>query len=288
MILVTGAAGKTGLAVIHALTAKGAAVRALVYREDQVQRVRDLGARETIVADMRKQATLAQAVHDVQAVYHICPNVSPDEVKIGRSLISAARTAGVEKFVYHSVLHPQTKTMPHHWKKLQVEALLFESGIPCIVLQPASYMQNVLTAWEAIIVEGVYRVPYGVETRLAVVDLEDVAEVARVVLTQPEHAGATYELAGPEALTQTEVAKILSRRLGRSVRVERIAVDEWISGAHASRMGEYQLGTLVRMFDYYDRYGFWGNPNILAYLLGRLPTTFESFVERTIQERQSR
>ncbi len=288
MILVTGAGGKTGTAVIRALRARRAVVRALVFHDDQVQRVKELGARETIVGDMRKKATLSQAVRNVQAIYHICPNVSPDEVRIGRALVSAARAARVERFVYHSVLHPQTKTMPHHWKKLRVEAVLFESGIPYTILQSASYMQNILTSWEAVLEDGVYRVPYGTKTRLAIVDLADVAEVASIVLTQPGHFGATYELAGPEVLAQTEMADILTRQLGRPVRVETIAVDKWVSRALVSGMGHYQVDALVRMFDYYGRYGFWGSPNVLAYLLGRSPTTFESFVERAIQERRSR
>jgi hypothetical protein len=50
-------------------------------------------------------------------------------------------------------------------------------------------------------------------------------------------------------------------------------------------MGAYQIETLVKMFRYYDRYGFWGNPRALTYLIGRAPTKFETFVERTMRER---
>ena len=64
------------------------------------------------------------------SVYHVCPNVSPDEIAIGRVSIAAARSAGVEHFVYHSVLHPQTEAMPHHWLKLRVEEALITSGLP--------------------------------------------------------------------------------------------------------------------------------------------------------------
>jgi NAD(P)H dehydrogenase (quinone) len=229
---------------------------------------------------MRDQAIMERAAYGVRAVYHICPNVSPDEVAIGQAAIAAARSAGVEHFVYHSVLHPQTEAMPHHWQKLRVEEKLFESGLPHTILQPSAYMQNVLAHWEQVLEQGVYPVPYAIETRLGMVDLEDVAAAAAVVLTQAGHAGATYELAGAEALTQVEVAAILSQQLGRPVHAEVVSRQAWERGARASGLGDYQVQTLLKMFDYYERYGFWGNPHVLRWLLGRPPATFAAFVAR--------
>jgi uncharacterized protein YbjT (DUF2867 family) len=281
MILVTGAAGKTGRAVIRALTAKGEAVRALVHCPEQIQTVEVLGAQQVVVGDMRLQATMDQAAQSIRAVYHICPNVSPDEVAIGRVAIAAARSVGIEHFVYHSVLHPQVEAMPHHWQKLRVEEQLFESGLSYTILQPAAYMQNVLAHWDQIMGQGVYPVPYAVETRLGMVDLEDVAEAAAVVLIEPGHTGAVYELVGAEMLSQTEVATILSQQLGRPVRAEAVPLETWERQARESGLGDYQVETLVKMFRYYERYGFWGNPRVLGWLLGRPPTTFVAFVERS-------
>ena len=222
-----------------------------------------------------------QAAQGVRAVYHICPNVSPDEVAIGQVAIMAARSAGVEHFVYHSVLRPQIEAMPHHWQKLRVEEQLFESGLSYTILQPAAYMQNVLAHWDQIMVQGVYPVPYAVETRLGMVDLEDVAEAAAVVLTEPGHAGAVYELAGAEVLSQVEVATILGQQLGHPVRAETVPLETWERRARESGLADYQVETLVKMFRYYECYGFWGNPHVLSWLLGRSPTTFATFVERS-------
>jgi len=285
MILVTGAAGKTGQAVIRALVAREATVRALVRRPQQTRAVEELGAQEVVAGDMRVQATVNQAAQGVRAVYHICPNMSPQEVAIGRIAIQAARAAGIEHFVYHSVLHPQTETMPHHWQKLRVEEHLFESGLPYTILQPAAYMQNVLAYWDQMLERNVYPVPYAVNTRLGMVDLEDVAAAAAIVLTEPGHEGATYELAGSEVLTQMEVARILSKQLGRVIRAETVPLDLWERQARASGLGDYQVETLARMFRYYERFGFWGNSNVLSWLLRRPPTTFAAFVQRTVQER---
>jgi NAD(P)H dehydrogenase (quinone) len=284
VILVTGAAGKTGQAVIKALVARRQPVRALVRRDEQTQIVKSLGAKEATVGDMRDVSTLTRSTKDAHAVYHICPNVSPDEIAIGKAAITAARETGVEQFVFHSVMHPQTEAMTHHWKKLRVEEALFESGLAYTILQPASYMQNVLGGWKAIVERGVYTVPYAVETRMSMVDLEDVAEAAAVVLSEPGHLGATYELAGPEVLTQTQVAQILSKHLKRPVHAEQITIEAWSHQAQASGMGEYQIETLIRMFQYYDRNGFWGNPHTLTSLLDRKPTRFEAFIKRSMRQ----
>ena len=129
---------------------------------------------------MRDPQTIRKATEGVRAVYHICPNMLPDEVGIGETVIAAATSAGIERFVYHSVLHPQTEKMPHHWHKLRVEEMLIESGLPFTILQPTAYMQNLLVAWQAIYEQGVYAVPYTVGSRLSLVDLADVAEIFRL------------------------------------------------------------------------------------------------------------
>ncbi len=282
MILVTGAAGKTGQAVIQALAKRGAATRAFVYRAEQAHRVEKSGAQEVVVGSMEDETAFRQAARGVRAIYHLCPNMNPNEVAIGRLAIESARAADVTHFVYHSVLHPQTEAMPHHWHKLQVEAMLFESGLEFTILQPMAYMQNILAGWQTIVADGIYRVPYPVEIRLGMVDLTDVAAAAALVLTQPGHNGAIYELAGPDSLTQTEVAAVLSRVLNRAVQAAQIPLAEWERQASSGGLGAYQVETLVKMFRYYEQFGFGGNSRVLGWLLGRQPTHFETFVERVV------
>lgn len=283
MILITGAAGKTGQAIIRALGQRQAAVRAFVYRAEQVEPVKALGAQEAVVGDLGDEAAVRQAAQGVRVIYHICPNMSPDEESIGQIAIRAARTANVAQFVYHSVLHPQTEAMPHHWRKLRVEEKLLESGLAFTILQPAAYMQNILGGWQTIVDEGLYRVPYPVETRLAMVDLADVAAVAAAVLTEPGHLGAIYELAGPENPTQTDVAAALSQALAQPVTAEQISLEAWTAGARQSGLGDYQIETLVKMFRYYAQYHFWGSANVLQWLLNRPPATLQAFLQRVMQ-----
>jgi NAD(P)H dehydrogenase (quinone) len=280
MILVTGAAGKSGKAVVRALVAKGAKVRAFIRNPDHAGSLLALGAAEVSFGSFEDTHALAQAAAGARAIYHICPNVSRDEVAYARAVAVAARTRGVKRFVYHSVLHPQIEAMSHHWQKMRVEEMLFAAGFDLTVLQPTAYMQNILGAWDDIVRDGVFRFPYPPATRLSLVDLDDVGEAAAIVLTHDGHGGATYELAGTAALSQPEVASSLAAALGRDVRAEDVPLAAWQARARSAGMGEYELATLTAMFRYYAEHGLIGNPNTLHWLLGRAPTTLEVFLKR--------
>lgn len=280
MILVTGAAGKSGLAIVKALAERGRVVRALVRRPAQAAAVREAGAVESVVGDLASADGVRRAADGVRAIYLIAPNMYPEEETIGRHVIDAARSEGVAHLVYHSVLHPQTEAMPHHWQKLRVEEAIFESGLAYTILQPAIYMQNMLAGWDRIQNEGVYSIPYPAATRLSMVDLQDVAQVAAAVVDEPGHHAAIYELSGTKALAQSEVAAVLGQGLGRSVVAEETPLDAWERAARERGLSGYALDTLLQMFRYYARFGFEGNPNVLEYLLGRRATSLAAFVER--------
>ena len=284
MILVTGAGGKTGRALIQALS-HVESVCAFVHHDESVSVVKSLGAEKVIVSDMHGEVAVHAAMQDVRAVYHLCPNMSPDEMAIGKLVIGEAQKAGVEHFVYHSVLHPQTQKMNHHWQKMRVEEMIFESGLPFTVLQPAPYMQNMLAGWKSIIEEGVLRVPYSVDSKFSFVDLEDVAEAARILLTEPNHKNAIYELAGTAPMSHMEVAEIFSRLFDREVRAEKEEIGDWRFRAERQGMSEYAVENLVKMFEYYDQWGVTGNPNVLRWVLKREPTSLDLFVQRTRKER---
>ena len=280
MILVTGAAGKTGRAVIEALSDQGGAVRALVRCAEQSQIVQDIGVTDVVVGDMTQDAAFDEACTGINVVYHICPNVSPYELEIGRNLIRSCREQGVNRIVYHSVLHPQTEDIPHHWAKLRVEELILSSGLDYTILQPAAYMQNIQGSWARITAEGILLTPYPVETRISMVDLHDVAEIAVKILLNPLYSGGIFELVGPEALSQVEVARILTEELGVRVSAQEESLGSWKKRMAGSGLGEYQQATLMKMFEYYAKYGFTGNNLVLKHLLDREPTSFRSYIRR--------
>jgi uncharacterized protein YbjT (DUF2867 family) len=223
---------------------------------------------------------LSEATRGTQAIYYICPNASPHEVAFARALVDSASRSGVPRLVYHSVLHPQIEAMPHHWNKLRVEEMLFSSPLNVAILQPTAYMQNSLAEWDRMVGSGVYRVPYPIETQLSLVDLDDVAEAAAIVLTQAGYSDASYELVGTPPLSQIEIAETFGRALKKSVRAEAEAVESWDHRARAAGVDDYARATLTKMFRAYARDGLKGNPKVLGWLLERPPTSLADFAVR--------
>jgi NAD(P)H dehydrogenase (quinone) len=280
MILVTSAAGKTGQAVLKALSNSGQQTRAFIHTDEQKAAVLDLEATEVIVGDLMERKAVNQAVKGIEAIYLICPNTHQREFEICVNFIKAAQRAGVRRLVYHSVMFPQVEAMPHHWQKLRVEEAIIQSGLEFTILQPASYMQNLLPYWEAILKEGKYTVPYSTDSVFSPVDLEEVAIVAGKVLTEKAHASAIYQLVGPECLSSNQMADQISVRLGRKIAAQTQPLEKWIEGAKKRGLDAYALETLSKMFAYYDRFGFAGSNQTLKHLLGQQPNSFGQFLGR--------
>jgi uncharacterized protein YbjT (DUF2867 family) len=145
-------------------------------------------------------------------------------------------------------------------------------------------MQHLEPIWHTVLDTGVHAMPFGVERRFSVVDLLDIAEaVARVVTREADHY-ATYELAGPEPLSQRDMADVISRVTGRRVTAEAVSLRAMESAVRAKGLSDDRIEQMRIMNDHYDRHGFPGNSNVLGWLLGRPPTTFETYVRRLADE----
>ncbi len=284
MILLTGAGGKTGQALLRSLARRDQPVRAWVRRREQEPAASIAGAEETLAGDLLDASVARRAMVGIRAIYHICPNVHPREEEIGLGLISAAVEAGVERFCFHSVLYPELEAMPHHWRKHLVEKALRSSGLAFTILQPTAYLQNLLAHREVMLQEGLLPVPYDLRSRVSLVDLEEVAEAAATVLVGDEHGGAVYPLCSADAPSQEEVAAGVEKILGRPVRAVEISRVEWRRRALASGLGEERSATLLAMFRHYDRHGMVGEPGPLGSLLGRSPRGLEDFLQHAFRD----
>ncbi|MBA2936883.1 NmrA family NAD(P)-binding protein [Paenibacillus sp. CGMCC 1.16610] len=285
MILITGANGKTGRAVIKALLSKGERIRAFVRRTEQIEDIKSLGEMEVVTGDMLDQNAVNEALVGIRAVYHICSAMNPDEVQIGQVIIQAARLAEVEHFVFHSVIHPVIQEMPHHQKKLMVEELLVNSGIPYTIIQPGIFMQNILESWKLLSEKGIFRQKYFTtqETRICMIDLDDLAEAAAIILTRPGHTGASYEFSGPENLSLSDMIAAMEQHFGHEIKVETPQDEMFAAQLNSNGLGEYQVNTILKMFQHYNEHGSIGNSNVLTWILGRKPNDFSSFILRTLK-----
>lgn len=287
-ILVTGAAGRTGLTVINALRRKDPRVfiRAFAHREDQFKALKECGADEAIAGDMLRPGDVCRAMDGVDAVYHICSTANEFEYEAGENVYSAAVRAGACRFVYHSVLHSLLSELPHHEKKHRVETVIAQGELPYVILQPAALMQNLLNAKEMVLAEGVLMQRFfsGEDVRMNLVDLDDVAEAAALVLTGSGYDYGTYELCGPQNLSEKDILSAFEKVTGRRI-VSRFIPDE-VFAEQMSRQGRsaYYTDTLLTMFSHYQRHGFMGSPAQLGSLLGRKPSDLEDFLEREIRK----
>lgn len=265
MIVVTAAGGRTGAAVVRALRARGEQVRAVVSRRTPRPELADLGA-EVVVGELTQPMPWVRLLDGATAFHLLWPQFHPEEAEGSAALFAEARRAGVGRVVYHSVLRPQTRVLPHHAAKDRAEEALESSGVAWRVLQPCAHAQDLDAELPEIARTGVLRSLWGLRTAQSLVDVEDVAEAAAVLLTEDGLDGGTFEAAGPEPLTAPRIAELVGARLGRDV----VADDVIPAGEQPSA---YAARCRRAMLDHQRAHGFVGSPRVLTALLGRPPRT---------------
>jgi NAD(P)H dehydrogenase (quinone) len=267
-LAVTGAHGKTGQAVITACRGTWQ-IRALARNERQAESLQSSGC-EVVIGDMANSATLSELFKNADAAYHICPNFHPGEVEIGA--LVAAKADKVERLLYHSVLHPQTQKMPHHWRKLLVEETLLEARSPrTTFVRSAPYVQNLKPYIEKARGDGRLVLPYSVDARTAMVDLLDVGRAASVLLDSNLEAGSGWDLCGVASISHREIATLLTRLTLNTV------------SPHEEQAPEGTPLEVQMMFSYMNDYGLEGSTQQLRALIGD-PTPFESTLQGLLSE----
>ena len=285
-ILITGASGKTGLAVIRALKNKDLklTIRALVHRESRCNIVKENGADEAVIGDMLDPSDMYRAMKNIDAVYHICSTANEHEYEIGKVVYDSAQKAGVKRFVYHSVLHSIFSKLPHHNNKHKVEKMISEAELPYVILQPSALMQNLMISKEKIIRDGIFMQRFFEKdnVRMNLVDLDDVACIAADVLTDNRYDYGTYELCGPENLCESEIISAMENAFGKTVKSQFIPDDAFVEQMKKEGRSETYINTLLIMFRHYQNEGFMGNPTTLQFMLKRKPVTLEEFLKKEI------
>jgi uncharacterized protein YbjT (DUF2867 family) len=282
VIVVTAAYGNQGRLLVPKLIEAGLPVRACVRSEASARRLSDAGVAEVIVGDICEPAVLARAIRGAEKVYHVGPTAHPRERDMGFAVVDAARAEGVRHLVLSSVLHAITTDLVQHEIKRDIEEHLLSSGLEFTILQPSNYMLPLKL--RPVFERGVFELSWSLDRRQSLVDLGDVTDVARMVLADTvRHAGATYELAGPGRFTAYELAEIMSRVLRKPVEVREIDADTylkaWVGDADPRQL-THQISVMRAITARYSSHDFVGNPNVLTWLLGRPPTTFEEYVRR--------
>lgn len=284
-ILVTGATGKTGSAVVTQLLDTGRPVRAVVHARDaRSERLERLGA-TIVVADMFDPGQLLAAMRGTTSAYY-CPPWHPLMLQSAVAFALAAREAKLEAIVgltqwLASPSHPSQLTR-QHWLADSVFAML--PDIAHVVVQPGYFADNYLfgNVIELAAQFGVFPWPYG-ESRNAPPSNEDIARVAAHALLDPQrHAGRAYRPTGPELLSGPEMAAILSHVLGRRVRAVPMPLWMFLKAARVAGVATadmLDLRTYVREHRA-GTFAFNAPTSDVLDVTGHAPESFETIARR--------
>lgn len=232
--LITGTTGTAGSIVIREFARQGVPVRALVRDSERARRGRlaleAMPNVEIVEGDMGRPETLGKAFEGVDRALMIS-SPRDDMVETQCTFIDAARAAGVRHIVKFGGKESGTTFDPQRFRgtrwHLEIEAHLENSGLDWTHLRPSQFMQFYLpgTLTGVDLDKRALVMPIG-ESRLAPVDIEDIAKVAVAMMDAEGIEGKAYDMTGPEALTGTEIAERISEATGTPFRYEPVTMEE--------------------------------------------------------------
>lgn len=218
--LVTGTSGKLGRLVVLALLERGVPAGEVVATARDTSKIVDLADRGVHVrqADYSDPGSLKEALSDVDKVLLVSSSEVGQRLPQHRNVIDAAGQAGVELFGYTSVTRAQSSSLALAAEHKQTEDYLARSGLAYVLLRNSWYIENYTEQISQALSGRVVRGAAG-SGRVSAATRADYAAAAAVVLTEPGHAGAVYELGG-DAFTMADYAAVVAEKGGRPVSYE--------------------------------------------------------------------
>jgi len=248
-ILVGGATGRQGGAVVDELLKRGYAVRGMTRKPDgkKAQGVATKGV-EVVHGDYGDPESLAAAMQDVDGVFFYTA-FSPQELEQGVNVIEAAKAAGVKHLIYSLGAAADPKRGMEGALAGQVETLIRESGVPYTVLRPVAFMENYRGQQKRILKTGIVdsRAPDRVATLIAI---PDIGFFVGEAFDNPEHwLGRALNISGDE-MTMQELADTFSRVTGQEIAYNRMPLEDYL---------EMLPKPLRPLFRWYDEAGYWAD-----------------------------
>ncbi len=227
-VLVTGATGRQGGAVIRHMIPKGWRLRALT-RNPANHAAQELARQgiELVQGDLEDPASLPAPLRDVYGVYSVqdfWAVGAKREITQGKNLADEAKKAGVKHFVYSSVGGAERNTGIPHWEsKWEVEKHIRSLGLPATVIRPAAFMETYyIDQVEIGILKGKLVDPIRADKPYQTIATDDIGAFVALAFERPqEFIGKELEIAGSE-LTNPEAAKVFSRVLGKPIKFQKL------------------------------------------------------------------
>ena len=281
MILITGASGSVGKAVLQEAIRTGSKVRGMFRsKEDAAKAPSEC---EAVLADYADKQSLRKALDGVSAVYVVCSPI-PQLVELESNMVDACQEAEVKHVVLNSALGAgdYPKSFPGWHRK--VEDKLKAAGMSYTIVRPNGFLQNIV-AFNApsIRTQGAFYAAMG-DAKVSYLDVGDIAVVAVKSLHGGAHGGKTYELNGPEAISNQELAKRISRITGRTVNYVDIPESAQRESMLGLGMPEWQVTALLELQQYYRQGGAARTDGLLQSLIERPPVTLDQYLTANARE----
>jgi uncharacterized protein YbjT (DUF2867 family) len=253
LILVIGGRSKIGATLIGDLLGRGQQVRALVRAGESAGALP--ADAEAVTGDLADEGSLVTVMAGIEKVF-VLSSPHPDAVRWHRNAIDAARRTDVQFLVRSSIIGANLES-PAEFVNAHTtsDRYLEGSGLPFAILRPNLFLQNVPgSTIPSIDSSGTFYADAG-DARISMVDTRDVAAVAAVVLTEPGHAGAHYDVTGPEALSYADVAARLTTAMGRPITYVAAPDDAVRQALLGAGLNEWFANALVGLYQDYRRSG---------------------------------
>ncbi|CAK4030886.1 Hypothetical predicted protein [Lecanosticta acicola] len=299
LLLITAASGKQATALLPHLAPRFKRLRLQCISDSSRKRLQEeypnAEAIQSDFSDLTKAKTLLKGV---ATCYLITPAFHPREAQHGINMVDAATQnyrcgeGPFKHLIFSSVIHSSIRAMANHDNKRYVEEALVDADIPYTILQPTHIMDTTPIRMIAEQETPVFKARFDPRTEFSFVCTYDIGEaVAKIIMHREQHLYATYQLVSTsEPLNYVEAMGIVSQVIGKTVRIERLSVDEAVEGFRGliaagtpEQDSQALLSNAARMFVYYNRNGLKGNSNVLQMLLGRKPLEYREWVERQLK-----
>ncbi|MBO9436940.1 SDR family oxidoreductase [Ruegeria sp. R13_0] len=274
-ILVSGATGTNGRALIDTLLSRDVPVRALVRNIDSARATLP-GSIELMQGDLSAPDSLSAAFDGIDKAY-VVTAVQPNTVALFRNFYDAARDAGVSHVVKFSGMGAEVDSPSEVIRQHATsDADLRASRLPYTILRPNSFHQNMLWQAGGIATTGKFYLPLG-DAAQSTIDVRDIADISSTILTTDGHIGKTYDLTGPESLSFHDVARIIADVRGAPVEYVPITQEAAEHEMRDQGMPEWSAHSLAEIQALFATGQYAQVTEDSQRLLGRTPRSFRDF-----------
>jgi uncharacterized protein YbjT (DUF2867 family) len=288
-ILVTGATGTVGGEIVKQLSQRkeNISIRAAIHsqnKSDNLKQIINNDKRiELIDFDYNKPTSVQKAIDKVNKIF-LVTTPSPNSSNMVSYFVKEAKRNGIKHIVKLSVMNADAQPGYAMGRLHRVEEkIIEESQIPYTFLRPTTFMQNFINYFGNIIRNQNAFYFHGGDVPISFVDARDIAAVATniISLTEDQHAfiNKSINVTGPESLSYSQAAEILSKEIGRTITYLDVSEDDARNGMKQSGMSDWLINIIMDSLNYIIR-GEYGSPTseTIEQIIGRKPTVFVQFV----------